>query len=383
MRIAFHAPMKSPNDPVPSGDRMVARLLVEALRRGGAEVTLATDFRAYDRGDPERQARLEALGHRLATRLIRRFETLPAHRRPDLWFTYHLYHKAPDHLGPAVSAALGIPYVVAEASFAPKQAGGRFAIGHAAAARAIAAADRIYSLNPVDAACLRPLAKGPDVLRDLAPFIDTAALRPRPAERRTARARIAARYGLPRDVPVILTVAMMRADQKLASYGVLADALMRVSDQPFAWLIAGAGAAEADVRSLTAPLGARAVFAGLVSGETLADLYAGADLYAWPAVKEAFGMTFIEAASAGLAVVAGRSGGIDAIVEDGVTGRIVPAGDAEAMAAALRPLLCDPAARRRMGDAGAARALRVNDISAASERLSADLRGLVRVRRAS
>ena len=30
---------------------------------------------------------------------------------PDVWFTYHVHHKAPDLLGPAVSRALGIPYV--------------------------------------------------------------------------------------------------------------------------------------------------------------------------------------------------------------------------------------------------------------------------------
>lgn len=377
MRIAFYAPMKPPGDPVPSGDRLMARLLMDALRRGGAAVALASGLRSYDRGDPERQRRLEALGGRMAARIVRHLTGLPADRRPDLWFTYHLYHKAPDHLGPTVAAALGLPYVVAEASFAPKQADGRFAIGHAAAARAIHAADRIYSLNPVDAACLVPLVKRPDVLADLPPFIDTSTVRTDAAGRLAARARLRARHGLPEGVPVILTVAMMRADQKLASYGALADALGRLSPARFVWLVAGSGAAQAEVRRLAAPLGDRAVFAGLVAGEALRELYAGADLFAWPAVKEAFGLAFLEAASAGLAVVAGRSGGIEAIVEDGVTGRIVPAGDAGALAEALRPLLTDPAAVRRMGEAGAARAERVNDIAAAAEFLAADLRALV------
>ena len=43
--------------------------------------------------------------------------------RPDLWFTYHLYYKAPDLVGPLVAGALGIPYAVAEASVAHKRAG--------------------------------------------------------------------------------------------------------------------------------------------------------------------------------------------------------------------------------------------------------------------
>jgi len=38
-----------------------------------------------------------------------------------LWFTYHHYYKRPDWLGPRVSAALGIPYIVAEASHAAKR----------------------------------------------------------------------------------------------------------------------------------------------------------------------------------------------------------------------------------------------------------------------
>src|SRR4030095_4370142 len=78
-------------------------------------------------------------------------------RRPQAWFTYHLYHKAPDWLGPPVSRALGIPYLVAEASHAPKRAGGPWDLGQRAAAAAIAAADAILVLNPTDRDCLLPL----------------------------------------------------------------------------------------------------------------------------------------------------------------------------------------------------------------------------------
>ena len=60
---------------------------------------------------------------RSPSRFLRRCAAAPA-AAPELWFTYHLYHKAPDWLGPRIAGALGIPYVVAEASFAPKQAGG-------------------------------------------------------------------------------------------------------------------------------------------------------------------------------------------------------------------------------------------------------------------
>jgi hypothetical protein len=71
--VAFYAPMKPPDHPTPSGDRRMARALLRALGRTGRPVELASRLRSYDRaGDPVRQRRLEALGGRLAARLLRR-----------------------------------------------------------------------------------------------------------------------------------------------------------------------------------------------------------------------------------------------------------------------------------------------------------------------
>ncbi|MGO6785324.1 glycosyltransferase family 1 protein, partial [Rhizobium ruizarguesonis] len=42
MRVAFYAPMKSPNHPVPSGDRLMARLLIRALELGGHKVDVVS-----------------------------------------------------------------------------------------------------------------------------------------------------------------------------------------------------------------------------------------------------------------------------------------------------------------------------------------------------
>src|SRR5689334_9335213 len=127
MRVAFYAPLKPPDHPVPSGDRRVARLLLDALRLAGHEPFLASDLRSHDgAGDPERQARLAELGRHETERLLGQWRQMPG-TAPELWFTYHLYYKAPDGLGPAVCNTLGIPYVIAEASVAPKRADGRWA----------------------------------------------------------------------------------------------------------------------------------------------------------------------------------------------------------------------------------------------------------------
>jgi len=70
MRIAFYAPMKPPDHPVPSGDRRMARLLLAALRRGGHQVSLASRIRARDgTGDREVRPRHPLSGGR---RLLRR-----------------------------------------------------------------------------------------------------------------------------------------------------------------------------------------------------------------------------------------------------------------------------------------------------------------------
>src|SRR5262249_36238402 len=73
----------------------------------------------------------------------------------------------------------------------------------------------------------------------------------------------------------------------------------------------------------------------------------------WPAINEAYGMTLLEAQAAGLAVVAGRTGGVPAIVRDGTSGVLVPIGDVQAFADALSGLLTssEQLARLRAGAA--------------------------------
>ena len=59
---------------------------------------------------------------------------------------------------PGGGEKLGIPYVVAEASYAPKQAGGRWDLGHRAVAEAIRHAALVLQLNPADAECVAAAA---------------------------------------------------------------------------------------------------------------------------------------------------------------------------------------------------------------------------------
>ena len=356
MRVAFYAPMKPPCHPVPSGDRRMARALMGLLADLGHEVVLASRFRSYDgTGDPVRQARLSGLGAALAARLTARLRRRP----PDLWFTYHLYHKAPDWLGPRVSRALAIPYVVAEASLAAKRATGAWAIGYAGSRTAIMAADLVLAMTGHDLSGLRAVVAR-DRLRLFPPFLDAAPFRP--SDRR-----------LRADPPLILVVAMMRRDAKLASYQLLAAALALVNRIAWRLALVGDGEARLEVEQLFAPFGERVSFLGQVDGDRLPALYAAADLYVWPACNEAYGMALLEAQAAGLPVIAGREGGVPDIVADGESGILVAPRAPGELATAIGWLLTDPERREAMGMAARNRVLARHDLAPARERLAAAL----------
>ncbi|MCY4451352.1 MAG: glycosyltransferase family 4 protein [Immundisolibacterales bacterium] len=432
MRVAFYAPLKAPDHEVPSGDRAIARLLLAALRSAGAargwEVDLASRFRSFDgRGDQERQARLRDIGTRLADRLIRRYREHPAERRPRLWFTYHLYHKAPDWLGPAVSERLGIPYVVAEASHAAKQAGGKWRIGHDAAVHAIRLADAVLVLNRDDAPGVRSVAADPSRIVSFPPFLGPRGVPPeegrsgspeaarggRPAEAEGpegvpaaaadvarlaglpsgvvaapaapgTRTAVAGRWDLPVADPWLLCVAMMRGGRKLASFEVLAEALARpgLAARPWHLVLAGDGPERPAVEAVFAKRlpATRVTFTGRVEDDALARLYASAGLFVWPAVGEPMGMAMLEAQGHGLPVVAGRTRGVPDLVRHEETGLLVREGDADAFAGAVRALLEAPERRRRMGDAARVRVAREHSSETATARLGDLVETLVRGR---
>ena len=111
------------------------------------------------------------------------------------------------------------------------------------------------------------------------------------------------------------------------------------------------------LRQKTAALGLsdRVRFLGII--DDIADLLAGLDvLVHTPTAPEPFGRVLAEAMAVGRPVVAARCGGIPEVVEDGVTGVLVPSADVGAFAAAVVRLLEDPPLRRRFGGAGRQRA---------------------------
>lgn len=372
MSVAFYAPLKAPDHPTPSGDRQMAQALCRLLGELGEAPQLASRLRSYDRaGDALRQRRLARLGQAIAARFVRAVRQ-GRQPRPTAWVTYHGYHKAPDHLGPAVGDALDLPYLSIESSIASKQANGAWAHGHAVSLQALARADAVLALTERDVVGLRA-AVGGGRLGLLRPFIDVAAFAGH--DRAAAREGWAGRLGLPPGEPWLLAVAMMRDDVKRRSYDLLGQALARLLDRPWRLAVAGDGTArEAVLAGLVAKLGGgRVHFAGALPQPALAELYTATDLLVWPALDEAYGLVLLEAQAAGLPVVAGGAGGVPEIVVDGRTGLLAEAGNPEALSAATATLLADPARRRAMGAAGAVHVKARHDLPTARATLAAAL----------
>ncbi len=370
MTVAFYAPLKPPDAPTPSGDRRVARLLIQALNLGGRPVEIAARLRTrVADGDLHRQIRFAELGERLAHRFVARVRA-GRRPRPDLWMTYHLYYKAPDTIGPLVADALSIPYVVAEASVAHKRAGGPWDQGHRAVLSALARADLVIGFNRRDRVLVTPELKAGAGYLDLPPFLDTAEL-PDPAVNPAAGSTAD-----PTTCPELLAVGMMRPGDKTESFLVLAQAMAAVPP-PWRLTLVGDGPSRPEIAASFARFGDQVRFAGQLDESALRACYAESDLLVWPAINEAFGMALLEAQGSGLPVVAGAAGDVAAIVRHGETGLLAPEGDAAAFAGAVSDLLADSDRRRAMARLAASVVRRDHSRESAAARLGAALADLV------
>lgn len=174
-----------------------------------------------------------------------------------------------------------------------------------------------------------------------------------PARRSATRAFL----GLTEKALIVVSVARLAPEKNL---GVLLEAVTRLTG-PFPELrilLVGGGpwrpTLERQVRLLR--ITDRVHFMGARPDEDIPDLLGASDLFCLPSQTEGLGIAAIEAMAAGLPVVASRVGGLPEVVKEGVTGLLVPPGDAPALSHALAAVLGDPALGAGMGEAGRARA---------------------------
>ena len=110
------------------------------------------------------------------------------------------------------------------------------------------------------------------------------------------------------------------------------------------------------LQALCAELGLQdmVIFLGKRSQSSLPYYYSAADVLIMPSYYESFGMVALEAMACGTPVVASQVGGLAFLIQDGVTGFVVPGGDHLALSDRLTQLLSQPELRRRLGEQAAA-----------------------------
>lgn len=95
-------------------------------------------------------------------------------------------------------------------------------------------------------------------------------------------------------------------------------------------------------------------FVGYLQGDALSSAYASADCFVFPSSHETFGLVVTEALASGTPVVAYRVGGVEDVVEEGVTGFSYAVGDIKGLVDGVRQIAADPDRRAAMGRAARA-----------------------------
>jgi glycosyltransferase involved in cell wall biosynthesis len=156
---------------------------------------------------------------------------------------------------------------------------------------------------------------------------------------------------------------------------VLLEAIARLARQgvPVRAVIAGTGPKEEELERLAAQLGIgdRVSFPGAVGQDEIRRRYAAASIFCLPSFAEGLPGVLIEAMAMAVPVVAARIMGTPELVEEGVSGLLVPPARADLLADALSELAADPDLRRRMGAAGRRKVQNEFDIRTSAEQLEA------------
>ena len=257
---------------------------------------------------------------------------------------------------------------------------GRIPGSHAALRRVLCGARVVISAGGYPLAEAERAAGCALPATNVPPGVDVDRFRPlTPRQRREGRARL----GLPLDGRVVLGLSRL-VPRKGFDVLLRAAARLRDSRPDLVIAIAGGGRDRTRLERLANDTNAPVQFLGRVDDQDLPTLYGCADVFAmlcrnrWFGLEqEGFGIVFLEAAAAGVAAVAGASGGAAEAVEDGVTGFVVdPPDELDAVTAVLRRLLDDATLRERMGAAARARAVDQFAYDVLAARLQAALDGV-------
>jgi glycosyltransferase involved in cell wall biosynthesis len=226
---------------------------------------------------------------------------------------------------------------------------------HTVAPLVVRAADRVCVLSADHASSVPYLRRigerDPAQLIEMPNGVDTEQFAPGPDE-----AGLRASLGIPDDATVAAFVATLDMAHRFKRLDVALDAIGRLDNAPVHLVVAGGGELLDRFRSQAeaSGIGDRVHFLGSVSHDELPGVMRAADLLLLTTEPpESFGIVLIEAMACGLPTIATEYPGVRAVVDDEETGFVVPPGDADSVAGAVRRLVdAGPAGRERMGAAG-------------------------------
>jgi len=154
----------------------------------------------------------------------------------------------------------------------------------------------------------------------------------------------------PQDAPLLLAMGRLHESK---AHDVALQALTQLPDA-FLW-IAGVGPLDAKLKGMAEALGVAGRVRFLGWRTDASALYRTADVCVFPSRYEPLGNVVIQSWAHGLPVIAAESQGPKALIHDGGDGLLTPVDDADALAAGVGRLLADPALRKKLAAAGAAR----------------------------
>ena len=322
------------------GGALQVKYLLEGLYLRGVQNVLAcrkgSDLSRA--AAPFAEVRAMPMAGDLDLRMIGRLYRLIRSTEPDL---VHLHSRiGADVLGGIAAKVGGVPVIHSRRQDNPEP---RWMV-----AMKYRLHDRVVAISEGIAHVLLSEGLPADKLRCVRSAVD-----PRPFQRPCERDWFFSEFGLPAGSRVIGVVAQLIARK---GHRFLLEALpgLILRFPALHVLVLGQGPLEKELRKTIRRQGLaeRVHLAGF--REDLPCILPCLDLLVHPALMEGLGVSLLQAASAGLPIVACRAGGMPEAVRDGVNGLLVPPGNVAALGQAVERVLSDPELARNMGQAGRA-----------------------------
>ena len=342
MKIAFYMPFKPFGHKNPSGDLITGMELHDFLTDNNHEVSVVSQLRS-------RWLYLKPWQFLQVARERKRVVNSLKKTPPDIWLSYHTYYKAPDLLGPKCSAELSIPYAIFQGMYSTKRRRSlKTYPGFVLNRRALQAAAVVFTNKKTDELNLKRILPEQRV-KYIAPGLIPEQFNFDLVARRALKEQLGVG-----DRTVVMTTAMLRPGVKTAGVIKVIDscAELRQKGHSLILIVIGDGANRTMVEQEgRKKLAGDILFLGKIPRHELYRYYSAADIFAFPGIREALGMVYLEAQSAGLPVVALNNWGAKEAVVHNETGLLSPAEEPDAFRQDIETLVVDRDKRIAMRDA--------------------------------